>query len=414
MGKVLKKQGNPVGHPHQPLLGRASTYWSVAWSQGAKVLEADGKTPAINSDKTAQVIEWYKELYKDAMEPEVLSWDDAGNNRFILSGKGSWIHNPVSPYNAALDQQACRSPTTSTTTIARSGPAGTHSAPPDTWASAIWKFSKNQELAKEFIQFLFQKENFDAWIVASNAFNHPPLKHLADHPIWAQEPQVRHAAQGGRVRASARLAGQAERGRPAHRQQLHHGRHGGQGRQRHADQARHGLGRRSRSRSPSRDSSRPASMAVGPRVLEAAGLRRARPPLAPARVVGAGAGLRLRPHPPRPRAARRARRLPVRDGHLLQPLRLLGRARPAPSSASTNYRDILGNETFRQTVQNSFVFTAIALTLKTVLGVWLAMLLPATSASSASSGAPCSCPSSSRPRCRRWRGGGCSTRSTAW
>src|SRR5215510_1931214 len=40
-----------------------------------------------------------------------------------------------------------------------------------------------------------------------------------------------------------------------------------------------------------------------------------------------------------------------------------------------NYREILGNETFRQTVQNSFVFTGIALTLKTVLGVWLAVLL---------------------------------------
>src|SRR5687768_9811389 len=41
----------------------------------------------------------------------------------------------------------------------------------------------------------------------------------------------------------------------------------------------------------------------------------------------------------------------------------------------TNYRAILGNEVFRQTVQNSFVFTGIALTLKTVLGVWLALLL---------------------------------------
>ena len=41
----------------------------------------------------------------------------------------------------------------------------------------------------------------------------------------------------------------------------------------------------------------------------------------------------------------------------------------------TNYREILGNETFRQTVQNSFVFTSIAVSLKVVLGVWLAMLL---------------------------------------
>src|SRR5437667_4980875 len=40
-----------------------------------------------------------------------------------------------------------------------------------------------------------------------------------------------------------------------------------------------------------------------------------------------------------------------------------------------NYRAILGNETFRQTLQNSFVFTGIALSFKIVLGVWLAMLL---------------------------------------
>ena len=40
-----------------------------------------------------------------------------------------------------------------------------------------------------------------------------------------------------------------------------------------------------------------------------------------------------------------------------------------------NYREILSNETFRQTMRNSFVFTAVALTLKIVLGVWLAVLL---------------------------------------
>jgi multiple sugar transport system permease protein len=48
---------------------------------------------------------------------------------------------------------------------------------------------------------------------------------------------------------------------------------------------------------------------------------------------------------------------------------------PGAFVGMTNYRDILANETFRQTLQNSFVFTGIALTLKIVLGVWLAMLL---------------------------------------
>lgn len=186
-GKILKKQGNPVGIPISHCSDANSTFWSVLWSYGGKVLEADGKTPGINADQTAQVIDWYTETYNEAMEPEVLSWDDASNNRFILSGKGSWIHNPVSPYNAALarsmpiadDINHHNSP---------AGPAGTHSAPP-ILGLGIWRFSKNVDVAKEFIEFLFQKENFDAWIVASNAFNHPPLRHFADHPIWARNPK---------------------------------------------------------------------------------------------------------------------------------------------------------------------------------------------------------------------------------
>jgi multiple sugar transport system permease protein len=48
---------------------------------------------------------------------------------------------------------------------------------------------------------------------------------------------------------------------------------------------------------------------------------------------------------------------------------------PGPFVGLDNYRAILASEMFRQTVQNSFVFTAIALSLKTVLGVWLALLL---------------------------------------
>lgn len=43
-----------------------------------------------------------------------------------------------------------------------------------------------------------------------------------------------------------------------------------------------------------------------------------------------------------------------------------------------NFRDILANDVFRRTVWNSFVFTSIAVTLKCVLGVWLALLLART------------------------------------
>src|SRR5881296_981519 len=186
-GKILKKQGNPVGIAISHCADANTTAWSVLWCYGGKVLEADGKTPAITSDRTAQVIEWYKELYRDAMEPEVLSWDDASNNRCILAGKCSWIHNPISPYNAALKEKMPIADDINHHT-SPAGPTGIHSAVP-ILGLGVWKFSKNVDVAKEFIQFLFRKENYDAWIVASNAFNHPPLRHLADHPIWARNPK---------------------------------------------------------------------------------------------------------------------------------------------------------------------------------------------------------------------------------
>jgi multiple sugar transport system substrate-binding protein len=186
-GKLLKKQGHPMGIAISHCNDANTTFWSLLWCYGGKVLEADGKTHAINSDKTVQLVEWYKEMYRDAMEPEVLSWDDASNNRFILSGKGSWIHNPISPYNAALAKKMPIADDINHHT-SPAGPAGTHSACPVN-GIGIWKFSKNAQLAKDFIKFHFQKENFDAFIVAANGFNHPPLRNLADHPIWAKNPK---------------------------------------------------------------------------------------------------------------------------------------------------------------------------------------------------------------------------------
>jgi ABC-type glycerol-3-phosphate transport system substrate-binding protein len=54
-GRVLKRQGNPVGIPISHCGDANTTFWSVFWCYGGKVLEVDGKTPAIHSDKTAQV-----------------------------------------------------------------------------------------------------------------------------------------------------------------------------------------------------------------------------------------------------------------------------------------------------------------------------------------------------------------------
>jgi multiple sugar transport system substrate-binding protein len=185
-GTWLKKEGHPVGIAISHCADANTTFWSILWCNGGKVFDQEGQL-AIRSPQTEETVEYYRELYDKAMEEEVLAWDDASNNRFILSGKGSWIHNPISPYNAALaknmpiadDINHHRSP---------AGPAGRHSAPPIS-GLGIWKFARNKEGAKEFVKYLFQPDNFNKWIVASNAFNHGPLRNYETHPIWSTNPK---------------------------------------------------------------------------------------------------------------------------------------------------------------------------------------------------------------------------------
>jgi len=132
-------------------------------------------------------LEYYKALYDEAMTSEVLSWDDASNNRCIVSGHCSWIHNPISAYETARtknmpihhDIYLHSTP---------AGPAGRY------WgigggSLGIWKFSKQIDLAKEFLAYLFEEKNYSDWIVASNGFNHPALRSYENHPIWQENPK---------------------------------------------------------------------------------------------------------------------------------------------------------------------------------------------------------------------------------
>jgi multiple sugar transport system substrate-binding protein len=187
-GKTLKKQGHPVGIAISHCLDANSTFWYIMWCYGGKVLEADGKTVAIKSDVTRQVLEFYKELYLDAMEPDVLSWDDASNNRYLLSGKGSWVHNPISIYNVAKSKNLPIADDINHHLTPR-GPAGRFMAA-EVQSLGIWKFSKQQEEAKKFIRYIFEPENFNRWIEAAAGYNTGPQRGYAQHPMWARDPKI--------------------------------------------------------------------------------------------------------------------------------------------------------------------------------------------------------------------------------
>jgi multiple sugar transport system substrate-binding protein len=186
-GRVLKKRGHPVGIAISHCNDANTTFWSILWSHGGKVAEADGKTVAMRSPEMRATLEYYKALYDETMTNEVLSWDDASNNRCVVSGHCSWIHNPISAYETARSKNM---PIHHEIFLhsTPAGPAGRY------WGIGggtlgIWSFSKQIDLAKEFLAYLMAEENYSAWIVASDGFNHPALRSYENHPIWQQNPK---------------------------------------------------------------------------------------------------------------------------------------------------------------------------------------------------------------------------------
>jgi len=187
-GRELKKMGNPIGIPISQNYDTISTGGAILWCYGAMEVDKDGKTVRINSPQTAEVVEYVKKLYKDCMEPEVLSWTDASNNESIQQGKAGWIHNPVSAYIVARNRKLVSADGINHHR-SLAGPAGRHETDVPRHIG-IWKFSKNIEASKEWIKYLLgKKEVYDEYVMSGDAFNLPVYANLQDHAVLKTDPK---------------------------------------------------------------------------------------------------------------------------------------------------------------------------------------------------------------------------------
>ncbi len=154
------------------------------------MVEADSKTIAINSPEVLEGFKFIRALYQDTMEEEVLAWDDRNNNVCLVSGKCSMILNPISAYRAAVRDEAVIPGTDRPLhqvinhIMPPKGPGGRHMAA-SFLGIGVWKFAKQKELAKEFLEFHFQKENALKHLAASKGYNQPVLTQHALHPLYA-------------------------------------------------------------------------------------------------------------------------------------------------------------------------------------------------------------------------------------
>src|SRR5213594_1137513 len=177
--RTLKPKGHPTGIQFSQCADANLNWRSLLFSFGGAESDVSGENILIDSKETRVALRFAKALFDEGMTPEVFSWDDASDNRYLASGVGCWIHDAISAYRTTEDTNPKVFKETYVLPEA-AGPGGTwHGGEPNVWA--IWKFSKNIPAAKEFIIAVAnsQKEAMGA----SRGYNMPFLRRRYDKPM---------------------------------------------------------------------------------------------------------------------------------------------------------------------------------------------------------------------------------------
>ncbi len=178
-GAKLKAKGHPVGcslaHSNDPNL----CWRGVLWSYGGAVQDKEGKRVVLNSKETVEAVKFVTALYKEAMTSDVLSWDDSSNNKYIDSGVGSFIVNPISAYRTC--QQI--NPKLADNIFVVKCPKGPAArlVGGATNAYGIWNFAKNKDAAMEFLKYY--ADNWVEAFKASTGYNMPIFPDIVPKPM---------------------------------------------------------------------------------------------------------------------------------------------------------------------------------------------------------------------------------------
>jgi len=178
--KKLHAAGYPFGGP----LG--STSDSQDWT--GPLFASFGSYPVnekgditFDSDGTRAALEYMSKLTQ-YMPKEVYAWDDASNNTWIISGRGSAINNPPSAWRVAVRDQI----QTAAKLWHHDNPAGPkgrfRGSLTRMWG--VWSFSKNKSAAKDLILHLLQKKQQDQLIDISGGYDIPLIASFKTHPVW--------------------------------------------------------------------------------------------------------------------------------------------------------------------------------------------------------------------------------------
>jgi ABC-type glycerol-3-phosphate transport system substrate-binding protein len=181
--EACHKGGNPFGIGLGETSDNVDTVGAFFLAFGAEVVDAKGNV-VVKNDNVRAVLEYYKKLMA-FLPPDAPAWDDASNNKWLVSGRGSLIMNPPSAW-AVAKRDAPQVAEQCWTHGFPVGPKGRF-APFLPYYWSIWKFAKNKEAAKRLLVHLSQPDAIEKMVTASGGYDLPAFEKLTTLKTWAEE-----------------------------------------------------------------------------------------------------------------------------------------------------------------------------------------------------------------------------------
>jgi multiple sugar transport system substrate-binding protein len=168
----LKALGHPVGLGMSNELDSNMLLIALMQCFGAFIQTAQAH-PNINTKHTVEALKMMRDIYKRGMTNEVFAWTAASNNQGYLSGRLSLAVNAISIIRSAEDANPSLAKQTAIAPIPR-GPVQRLGLEHVMGVYTIWKFSKQQALAKRFIADL--EINYQGAFKNSKFYNFPAFR----------------------------------------------------------------------------------------------------------------------------------------------------------------------------------------------------------------------------------------------
>ncbi len=188
--KALKEKGTPAGMALGNATGDGLWCNWLMWAFGGKLVDKDNKV-VIDSPETIKALEYGKEMYANFI-PGTLSWLDPNNNKAFLDSQISLTNNGISIYYAAKNSKDDKIKEMASDIQHAAFPVGPVGVPTEShlfFNQMIMKYTKYPNAAKEFLRFMMEQEQFDAWLTGAAGYIAQPLAAYEKSPVWTADPK---------------------------------------------------------------------------------------------------------------------------------------------------------------------------------------------------------------------------------